>query len=427
MKNVVIIGCGAAGMMAAIAAAREGAQVTVLEMGRKPGRKLLLTGNSRCNLTTLDPDLCEKYASLEDGSCSAFVRTVYEQFSVSDTLDLFEDCGLLTAAEHETWVYPVTGKSESVLGVLLGELQRLKVKLKYNVEVTEISRQDDMWQVHTDGWSYPCDSVVIACGSRAVPSTGSNGSGYELCRGLGLDVTDILPALTAIKCRLTREDCRPFTPGVSSGKAAEDESGTTAAMDPLPLAAGTRTAAAVNVYADGNFIANERGQVQFTQTGVSGIVIFNMSRYTGRALHEGKDVRLLLDLLPDISQEKLRGTLERLRRIRPDDSMRGLLTGILPPGLIPLFETETDPAATAGQIKALELQAFGHRDFDNCQVCAGGVRLTELYPKTMECVRNDLRGIHIAGELADVDGPCGGYNLQWAWASGYTAGRHAAM
>lgn len=426
MKNVVIIGCGAAGMMAAAAAAREGAQVTVLEMGRKPGRKLLLTGNSRCNLTTLDPDLYDKYASLEDGSCSAFVRTVYDQFSVRDTLNLFEEFGLLTAAEHETWVYPVTGKSESVLGVLLGELKRLKVKLKYNVEVTEISRQDNMWQVHTDGWSYPCDSVVIACGSRAVPSTGSNGSGYELCRGLGLDVTDILPALTAVRCRLAREDCRPFTPGALAGKTGEDEMRSVQAGDLLPLASGTRTAACVSVYADGVLLAQERGQVQFTQTGVSGIVIFNMSRCTGRALHEGKDVSMVLDLLPDLPKEKLEGTLERLRRTRPDESMRDLLTGILAPGLIPLFETETDPAAAAGQIKAMELQVLGHRDFDNCQVCAGGVRLTELYPRTMECVRSDLRGIHIAGELADVDGPCGGYNLQWAWASGYIAGRHAA-
>lgn len=427
MKSVVIIGCGAAGMMAALAAAREGAQTTVLEMGRKPGRKLLLTGNSRCNLTTLDPDLCSRYQSLGDSSCSSFVRTVYEGFSVRDTLQLFEDCGLLTMTEHGSWVYPVTGRSESVLGVLLRELRRLKVRMKYNVEVTQISRQDGMWQVQTEGWSYPCDSVVIACGSRAVPSTGSNGSGYELCRGLGLDVTDILPALTAVSCRLEREDCLPYTPGMSTQSAAGGKKGRSAAPDPLALAAGTRASAAVSVYTDGVLTASERGQVQFTQTGISGIVVFNMSRYTVRALHEGKDVRIQLDLLPDVPLEKLTETLLRLHNLRPEDSMRDLLTGILAPGLIPLFENEPDCRRTAEHIKALELQALGHRDFDNCQVCAGGVRLTELYPRTMECVRSDLRGIHIAGELVDVDGPCGGYNLQWAWASGYVAGRHAAM
>ncbi len=423
MKKVVIIGCGASGMMAAIAAAREGAEVTVLESGRKPGRKLLLTGNSRCNLTNLDPELFERYGISEDPALktddakTGFVKKVLEQFSVSDTLRLFEECGLLTAAEHGTWIYPVTGRSESVLGVLLRELQRLHVKLKYNTEVTGIDREDHTWKVHTEGWTYSCDTVVLCCGSRAVPSTGSNGSGYELCRGLGMDVTDILPALTAMQCRLP-EDCRPFT-----DKEKDKEN----AAYPLSCAAGTRTIADVRVYADGELLAEERGQVQFTQNGISGIVIFNMSRYTVRALRMGMDVQVSLDLLPEISREELISTLSRLRKLRPDDTLKELLTGILPPGLITLIASDNDLYRAGYLIKDFRLQALGVRDFDNCQVCAGGVNLEELDPDTMECRREDLKGVHVAGELADIDGPCGGYNLQWAWSSGYVAGRHAAL
>ena len=167
--------------------------------------------------------------------------------------------------------------------------------------------------------------------------------------------------------------------------------------------------------------------MQFTQTGVSGIVIFNMSRYAVRALHEGMDVRICLDFLPETDSAQLTDMLNRLAKLRPEDSMQVLLSGILPSGLIPLAAAENDTEQTVRNIKDFSLQALGLRDFDNCQVCAGGVCLTELDPGSMECVREELKGIHVAGELVDVDGPCGGYNLQWAWSSGYLAGRHAAQ
>ena len=153
MNRVIVVGGGASGMMAAIAAAREGADVTVLEAGRKPGRKLLLTGNGRCNLTSLDPDLASRYAYVGPEDCKSFVSEVLDRFCAADTIRLFEEFGLLTMTEHGSWVYPVTGRSESVLNVLLRELQRLHVRLKYNVEVTGIDRTENEWQVCTDGWS----------------------------------------------------------------------------------------------------------------------------------------------------------------------------------------------------------------------------------------------------------------------------------
>ena len=413
MKRVIVAGGGASGMMAAIAAAREGADVTILEAGRKPGRKLLMTGNGRCNLTSLDPDLASHYASVGPERCTEFVSAVLDRFSADDTIRLFEEFGLLTMTEHGSWVYPVTGRSESVLNVLLRELQRLHVRLKYNVEVIGIDRGENEWQVRTDGWSYPCDSVVLCCGSRAVPSTGSNGTGYELCRGLGMDVTDILPALTAVRCRIPQDDCLVFHAGKQK-------------IDPLRSASGTRVRSDVRIWADGELLACESGQVQFTQEGISGIVIFNLSRYAVRALHEGRDVTLTLDLLPGYDPDDLNRFLARQTELHPDEDLRDLLAGLLPPDLTGLFDPRMSIEETVSRIKRFPLQAQGLRDFENCQVCAGGVSLHEIDPASMECVREDLKGIYIAGELADVDGPCGGYNLQWAWSSGYTAGKHAA-
>lgn len=415
MKRVVIIGAGASGMMAGIAAARQGASVTILESGRKPGRKLLLTGNSRCNLTNLDPDLPGRYLSLEKGQAEAFAPAVLEQFTVSDTLALFEELGLLTMTEHVTWVYPVTGRSDSVLSVLLRELEHLRVRLKYNTKVTSIEMEDGAWKVCTDGWSYLCDSLVLACGSAAVPSTGSDGSGYDLCRSLGLRTTQILPVLTAVRC----------VPEQNSKTRSEGRPERNKAQALPPCMAGTRTNALVSVFADSEKLFQENGQVQFSQDAVSGIVTFNGSRFAARALHEQREVRIVLDLLPQFGREELACTLRRLTDHRPGDSMKEILAGILPPGLIPLFADERDPERTARSIKAFGLKAAGLRGFENCQVCAGGVCLSQLDPRTMECTAQELRGIFIAGELADIDGPCGGYNLQWAWSSGYVAGKNA--
>ena len=219
MKKVIVIGGGASGMMAAIAAARAGAQTTLLEAGPKPGRKLLLTGNGRCNLTNLDKEIASVYSSSDPSLAKNLVKSVFSQFSVRDTIRFFREEGLLTSIEHGSYVYPVTGQSTSVLEVLLRTLGALKVKLKYSQEVIEIEKNDSpdssregAWNVRTKTWTYHADRVILSCGSRAVPSTGSNGSGYELSRMLGLDVTDILPGLTAVSCSFFGPDTKAYVP-----------------------------------------------------------------------------------------------------------------------------------------------------------------------------------------------------------------------
>ncbi len=430
MKQVIVIGCGPSGMMAAIAAARSGAKTTILEAGPKPGRKLLLTGNGKCNLSNITPDILSAYKSSNPAEARQLTESVFRQFSVEDTLSFFKEEGLFTTVEHQTYVYPVTEQAGSVLDILIRTMKSLNIKMKYSEEVIAIERDESSseqgdgtcgpWNVRTATWTYHADRVIVSCGSRAVPSTGSNGAGYELCRMLGLDVTDILPGLTAVTCHIPQPDAKAYVPG--SHKKKEP------VMDPLSTAAGTRLSVYVSVLADGEKIAGERGQLQFTQQDVSGIVVFNLSRYVVRALHGGANVTLSLDLIPDMSYEDLSESITKLRRKYEEISDENLLGGFVPsrliPGVIYLHTLTARPYAYI--LKHFDLIATGLRGFDSSQVCVGGVRVTELDPETLECVSEDLKGLYLTGELIDIDGPCGGYNLQWAWSSGYTAGLHAA-
>ena len=436
MKKVIVIGGGPAGMMAAIASARSGAKTTLLEAGPKPGRKLLLTGNGRCNLTNLDTQIRSVYDSADPSEAKTLVNSVFSGFDTEDLLQFFRNEGLLTMTEHGSYVYPVTAQSSTVLEVLLRAMKALDVKLKYSEEVIEIERvredasgmpSESGWNVRTKTWTYTADRVILACGSRAVPSTGSNGSGYELCRMLGLDVTDILPALTAVSCSLYAPDAKAYVPGSARRQGRQSESQHTA--DPLSDASGTRTLALVTVLADGEQIAQERGQVQFTKQDLSGIVVYNLSRFVVRALHRGCEVTLSLDLVPDTAQDVLDQTIKALRKKYDGISDDRILCGLVSSRLIPavLALSRQSGQSLAHVLKHFLLKASALRDFDSAQVCAGGVRVTELHAGTLECRAQELKGIYLAGELIDVDGPCGGYDLQWAFSSGYVGGLNAAM
>ncbi len=430
MKHVIVIGCGPSGMLAAISAARNGAQVTILEAGSRPGRKLLLTGNGRCNITNLEYDAPGVYLSADQKEADILLESVFGQFSGEDTIRFFEEEGLFCTVEHGSYVYPSTWQSTTVLEVLIRTLEYLHVRLKYSEEVIGIeaageetpkSSGEGRWGVKTATWLYRADSVIISCGSRSVPSTGSNGTGYELCRMLGMDVTDVLPALTGIACHLPLPDTKAYVPrGKNSTKNSQN---------PLDAAAGTRTGAVVTVMIDAEKAAKEKGQVQFTQTDLSGIVVFNLSRFVTRALRQGRDVTIRLDLIPDYSARKVELLLKNLKETHPDITLSSMLTGIIPSRLIPSVEYlhRTCGRSLVSALKAFELHADSLRGFDQAQVCAGGVRVTELDPDTLECRSDELKGIYLTGELIDIDGPCGGYNLQWAWSSGYIAGYHASF
>lgn len=413
-NKVIIVGCGPSGMMAAISCARLGADVTVLEGQKTPGKKLLLTGNGRCNLTNLNFQPIKDYTSSDAGFLRPLLKEVFSRFSVEDTLSFFHEIGLMTVTDHGTYVYPLTGQSKTVLDLLLSEMRRLKVKLKLNEKAERIVRNEGGgWKVYTQTWAYDCSRVILSCGSCAVPSTGSDGSGYQIASGAGLEIEKPLPALCACRCE-------------------------------LPVSAfGTRMQVRLTAIVDQTEVCSEEGQLQWTENGLSGIVVFNLSRYVSRAVGHGKKAGFLIDLLPQMGEAELAFELERIRsRIESGDESGVLqnlpekvLMGILPSRVISLVLAEYnknkkdsfDAALLAAQIKAFRTAVTAVRDFEYCQVAAGGVKISQVRPESLECRDKNLQGIYLTGELLDVDGPCGGYNLQWAWSSGYVAGVHAAI
>lgn len=386
-KEVLVIGGGASGLMAAIFAAREGAKVTLLEHNPTLGKKLLATGNGRCNLLNLN-----ERADAYRGGRPEFIQKVLAQFSVTDTIRFFSELGIYTR-NREGYIYPYSNQASSVLEVLRMEASHQKVKIKTNAHIQFLSREEEKWNAVTEGWSYKGDAVILACGSKASEISGADGSGYEIANALGHSIVKPLPALAPLVCK-----------GADFAKWA-----------------GVRTEGRIRLLVQGEERGEERGELQLTNYGISGIPVFQLSRYAARALDEGRRVSLRIDFFPDFEREQLRAFLARRREIAPYKSEKELLVGLFPDKLIP--ELLKKPELVAA-IKEFPLQVVRSQPYANAQVCSGGVDVDFVQPETLESKLH--RGLYFAGEVLDVDGACGGYNLQWAWSSGFVAGTNAA-
>lgn len=406
MKNVFVIGAGASGLLAAITAARNGAAVTILEGMEKPGKKLLTTGNGKCNITNADMSDPNVFRS----SDPEFVKQILEQFGVSDTLAFFEDLGLLLK-DRSGYIYPYVEQASAVLDLLLMEVKRLSIKLKCMEKVKQLYHAQGKWQIQTASWTYTADAVILSTGSKAAPVTGSDGSGYELAESVGHRIIQPLPALVPLKAK----------------------------GDWFKSLAGVRSHARLTLYADQNCILTETGELQWTDYGISGIVVFQLSRYAVRALQDNKHVMVSVDLMPDIQTEDLVKIMQNRCHHYPKRSAEEILTGLLNKKMITVILKKakiknTKPASSVSPKEIKELtnciknslvQISGFRDFSQAQVCSGGVPTKEVQNITLES--RIAPGLFLTGEILDVDGACGGYNLQWAWSSGYAAGFHSAI
>lgn len=411
MKKIIVIGAGASGLMAAITAAREGAAVTVLEGMEKPGKKLLVTGNGRCNLTNTCQERTDRYR----GSTEEFINTVMEQFPVEKTMAFFEELGLILHS-REGYIYPYVNQASAVLDVLLLETRRLPVKIKCREKVTELYKTKNIWKVKTASWSYDADAVILAAGSMAAPATGSDGSGYALAKKQGHAIITPMEALVPLK---VQENWVKKMAGLRM-------------QAQVTLILGTSDSGEGECR---ELKYTESGELQWTEYGISGIVVFQLSRYAVRALAAKRNVAVFVDLMPHLEMEALKALLGKRRT---DGTLEDFLTGLLPKKAIPVILERmslrpSEKAAQMGEeqidvlaehIKSLKLTVTGHKTFDAAQVCSGGVDTSQIHSKTLESKKQS--GLYFTGELMDVDGICGGYNLQWAWSSGYTAGCHAA-
>lgn len=399
-RKVIIIGGGASGMTAAIAAAREGADVVILEHTKRMGKKILSTGNGKCNLTNLDMKR-EAFRGENPG----FAWKVIGEVPVREVLAFFEGLGLVFT-DRNGYVYPASGQAASVLDALRFDLEYRKIPVICECDVLHVSKR---LEVKTSKGVMKADAVILAAGSKAAPQTGSDGSGYELAAELGHRVIKPLPALVQLRCR----------------------------ENWYKQLAGVRTEAEVALYVDGKRAASDRGELQFTDYGISGIPVFQVSRFAARAGSEGKRVTARLDLFPAMERQALFQFLTERRGKLGYRQTEEFLNGVLNKKLhmVLLKEagiaagrrsseiTEKQLGALTDRIKCLETAVISTNSFDQAQICCGGVDTREVNPYTMES--KIVSQLFLAGEILDVDGICGGYNLQWAWSSGILAGRNA--
>lgn len=388
-KNVIVIGAGPAGMTSAIFAARNGAKVTLLEHMDKPGKKLLITGNGKCNLTNIHFD-----NNCYNSDNEAFPYKVLASFGMSETMEFFNSIGIYTK-EKKGYIYPLSEQASGVLNMFTLEMQKLGIKVKYNQEVTSVIPTTEGFDVITPSYTYKCDKVIMATGSKAASHTGSDGSGYKMLQELGHNIIKPQPALVALKAN-NKQFCTN--------------------------AKGVRVDSSLDLYINNELVRTSRGELQITEYGISGIMVFEVSRHGIKALAEGKKVEVILDFLPNVSHKDLHNIIEKLliNNVSIEKSMSGILNENLSKALFSKMK-DTNADKIVSLVKNFKLEITGYSDFDKAQVCQGGADTMEFCELSLESKK--VQGLYVIGELLDVDGICGGYNIQWAVSTGALAGK----
>lgn len=412
MANVLVIGGGAAGLLAGIAAAQSGAQTVILEKMRRPGKKILITGKGRCNITN-NCDLQEIIKNIPGNG--RFLNSALRRFTNQDIVQLLEDNGLPTKVERGGRVFPVSDKAVDVVDTLVKIYKNYGGRLLTDCKVKSITAEFGKitGAVTADGQKFTADAVILAAGGSSYPGTGSDGSGVKLAKALGHTIVPLAPSLVPL------ESDSPYIAGLQ-GLSLRNIEGT--------------------VYADGKKIGSEFGEMLFTHFGVSGPIILSLSKCVAEAFARGaQEVELAIDLKPALDKDKLDARLQRDFMQYSRKQMPNGMKDLLPQRLIApvLDQAFIDEEKFVNQLSRAErrrlvdvLKAFtvpitGTRPIAEAIVTAGGVSLKEIDPKTMESKL--IKGLFFAGEVMDIDGYTGGYNLQAAFSTGYAAGTFAAQ
>jgi len=402
MYDVIIIGAGASGLMAAAAAASKGARVALLEHKDDIGKKILATGNGRCNFTNTDMSVNKFHGS------KALIKNGLAQFNYADTIRFFKELGI-PAYDNAGYIYPNSRQAASVVAAFRMELMRLHVDVKTGINITDIKPADDRtgYCIQTDKGSFKSKRLIIACGLTASPKLGSDGSLFRQIEALGHHIQKPLPALCGFSCD-----------GLNFKKIT-----------------GVRCDATVASVIDGQMTEQNTGELQLADYGISGIPVFQISSLMSRALDKGQRVEVIIDFLPAFSDDELNGYIKDRSITTTDNrSLNEMLNGLLnnklllelihKSGVSPdkkgRLLTDDDCKSLTRSIKHTAVSVKKPRGVEFAQVCAGGIYTKEIDVRTLESKIHP--GLYFCGELLDVDGICGGYNLQWAWTSGYIAG-----
>ena len=404
--KIAVIGGGASGLTAAIAAAKNDAEVTIYEKMNRVGKKILATGNGRCNYTNMNLSK-ECYHSKN----LTLTEDVMKFFDLEKTLIFFNELGILPLVDESGKVYPNSLQASSVLDVLRYEIKRLKVEEMTDFNVTALRKGKDKFSIIGND-TITADRVVLATGGKASPQFGSDGKGYEIAKSLGHEIIEPFPALVQLKLK---------------GKY-------------FKRIAGIKFDGIVKAYAGDKLIREEEGEILFTDYGISGPPILQISRKVIEELNKNSKTYLAIDMFPNHSNLRLYDILQdRFRRIdykTIEEAMIGLINKKLIP--VVLYEAGFDELnKLCGKLNKKEIykiidilkgwkfEVAGHNSWQQAQSTAGGIKLSEVNPKTLESLK--VKGLYFAGEILDVDGDCGGFNLQWAWSSGYTAGYFSSL
>ena len=425
MSHIIIIGGGAAGMMSAIIAARQKHKVTIIEQQPKLGRKILSTGNGRCNFTN----------EVQNPSCyrssnPSFPFAVVQNFPFEQTIEFFKEIGVYPKS-REGYIYPNSDQATSMVDTMMMELKKLKVDILLNTRceiitlhhpsnfsiliknLEEANSKSEVATLATGTFrELHGDKVILTTGGKAAPVLGSDGSGYDLAKSLGHRIVPVLPSLVQLRCQ------EPF----------------------YKQLAGLRMEARVSIYVGEKEVAEDTGEVQLTDYGISGIPVFQISGIVAWELSKRNKVLGILNFMPQCSQNEVIELLNQRVDNNPDKKIGEFFIGLFPKkfGDLLMKLCELCPKEKVSHLKkynnifipqmakhitAFETKIIATNSFEQAQVCCGGVDTHEINPDTMESLL--VKNLYFAGEVVDVDGICGGYNLQWAWSSGFVAGKSA--
>ena len=401
--EIAVIGGGASGLMAAITAKKSGKEVIILERKDRILKKVLITGNGRCNITNVNANISNYF-----GKNISSVENILNRFTPQDTMDFFNELGIICNEENRGKVYPLSGQASSVVDALRFEAERLGIKIETEFYVRKIEKDGFKFRIYSeDRKKIEAGRVILAAGGQSYPELGSNGSGFELAKELGHSVTRLSPSIVQLKTE------KHQVKGLQ----------------------GIKTDVAVTAYGDNKKICTYNGELLFTDYGISGNVVFNISF----VMPLYKNVEFEIDFMEKFDYNELYEILKERKRILSHLTMENYFNGMINKKLGQFLSkvsgieklskpvkdlNDSDIRKLCTVLKKYRVKILETTGFKNAQVTAGGVSLDEVNTETLES--KIVKGLYFSGEVLDVYGECGGFNLQWAWASGHIAGENAA-
>ena len=401
--EIAVIGGGASGLMAAITAKKSGKEVIILERKDRILKKVLITGNGRCNITNVNANISNYF-----GKNISSVENILNRFTPQDTMDFFNELGIVCNEENRGKVYPLSGQASSVVDALRFEAEKLGIKIETEFYVRKIEKDGFKFRIYSeDRKKIEAGRVIIAAGGQSYPELGSNGSGFELAKELGHSVTKLSPSIVQLKTEKNQ------VKGLQ----------------------GIKTDVAVTAYGDNKKICTYDGELLFTDYGISGNVVFNISF----VMPLYKNVEFEIDFMEKFDYNESYEILKERKKIMSHLTMENYFNGMINKKLGQFLSkvsgieklskpvkdlNDSDIRKLCTVLKKYRVKILETTGFKNAQVTAGGVSLDEVNTETLES--KIVKGLYFSGEVLDVYGECGGFNLQWAWASGHIAGENTA-